>query len=73
MSQIGMFNTINTQHNSLTQLKFIGDPLEKEMQPTPIFLPGEPRGQRSQIGCCPWGHKELDMAWRLNNSKSKNI
>ena len=26
------------------------DPLEKEMQPTPVFLPGESHGQRSLAG-----------------------
>ena len=30
-------------------------------QPTPIFLPGESCGQRSLVGCCPWGHTGLDM------------
>ena len=34
-------------------------PLE-EWQPTPVFLPGESRGQESLVGYCPWGHKELD-------------
>ena len=36
--------------------------LEKEMawQPTPVFLPGEFRGQRSLVGYTPWGRKELD-------------
>ena len=24
------------------------------------LLPGEFRGQRSLVGCCPWGHTELD-------------
>ena len=28
---------------------------------TPVFLPGESRGQRSLVGYSPWGHKELDM------------
>ena len=37
------------------------DPLEKERQPTPVFLQGEFHGQRSLMGCSPWGHKELDM------------
>ena len=37
------------------------DPLEKEMQPTPVFLPGESHGQRSLVGYSPWGHKESDM------------
>ena len=29
-------------------------------QPTPVFLPGEPHGQRSLVGYSPWGRKELD-------------
>ena len=35
-------------------------PWRREWQPTPIFLPGEFHGQRSLVGCGPWGHKELD-------------
>ena len=35
--------------------------LEKEMQPTPVFLPGEFQGQGSLVGCRLWGHTELDM------------
>ena len=33
-----------------TQVRFLGweDPLEKEMQSTPVFLPGKSHGQRSQ-------------------------
>ena len=27
-------------------------------QPTPVLLPGESHGQRSLVGCRPWGHKE---------------
>ena len=30
-------------------------------QPTPVFLPGESHGQRSQEGYSPWGRKESDM------------
>ena len=30
-------------------------------QPTPVFLLGESHRQRSLVGYCPWGHKELDM------------
>ena len=30
-------------------------------QPTPVFLPGEFRGQRSLAGCSPWRHKQSDM------------
>ena len=36
----------------------------KEWQPTPVFLPGEFHGQRSLVGCSPWGYKEL---MRLND------
>ena len=32
-----------------------------QWQTTPVFLPGEPYGQRSLIGDGPRGHKELDM------------
>ena len=35
--------------------------LEKEMAPTPVFLPGESQGRGSLVGCCLWGCTELDM------------
>ena len=38
----------------------LGRSPEEEMQPTPVFLPGESRGQRNLAGYSPWGHKELD-------------
>ena len=46
-----------------TQVSSLGweDYLEKKMQPTPIFLPGEVHGQRSLVGCIPWGTKESNM------------
>ena len=34
--------------------------LEKEWQPTPVFLPGEFQGQRSLVGCCLWGRTESE-------------
>ena len=37
------------------------DSLEKEWQPTPVFLPGEFHGQRSLVSYSPWDRKELDM------------
>ena len=36
------------------------DPLERERLPTTVFLAGEFHGQRTLVGCSPWGHKELD-------------
>ena len=45
-----------------TWVQFLGqeDPLEKEMAPTPGFLPGESHGQRSLVGYSPWSCKEED-------------
>ena len=28
---------------------------EKVMAPTPVLLPGKSHGQRSLVGCSPWG------------------
>ena len=33
------------------------DPLEKEMQPTPVFLPGKSHGQRRVVGYSGWCYK----------------
>ena len=33
------------------------DPWARQWQPTPVFLPGEPHGQRSLEGYSPWGHR----------------
>ena len=38
--------------------------LEKAM--APVLLPGESHGQRSLVGCSPWGHEESDMTERLH-------
>ena len=55
-----------------TQVRSMGqeDPLEKGMQPTPVFLPGESHGQRSLTAYSPWGCKELDTTERLTLSLS---
>ena len=34
--------------------------LEKEWQPTPVFLPGESQGRGSLEGCRLWGRTESD-------------
>ena len=53
------------------RVQFLGweNPLEKEMQPTPVLMPGKSHGQRSLAGYNPWGHKESDMTWQLNINK----
>ena len=30
----------------------------RKRQPTPVFLPGKPHGQKSLAGCSPWGCKD---------------
>ena len=37
-------------------------PWGRQWQPTQVLLPGESHGQRSLVGCSPWGHKESDTA-----------
>ena len=32
----------------------------RKWQPNPVFLPGESHGQRSLVGCSPWGRTESD-------------
>ena len=45
-------------------------PWRREWPPTPVFLPGEPHGQRSLVGYSLWTHKELDTAERLSTHAS---
>ena len=48
------------------------DPLEKEMQPTPVFLLGKFHGQRSLAAYRSWNRKESDMTAQLCRSSSKS-
>ena len=43
-------------------------PCRRKWPPTPVFLPGEFRGQRSLAGYNPWGRKEWDTTDRLTLS-----
>ena len=47
-------------------------PWWRKWQPTAVFLPGKPHGQRSLLGCSPQGHTESDMTEWLNNSSSRS-
>ena len=40
--------------------------LEKEMAPHSVLLPGKSHGQRSLVGCSPWGREELDTTEQLH-------
>ena len=44
-------------------------PQRGEWQPTPVFWPGEFRGQRSLAGYSLWGHKESDITERLTHTQ----
>ena len=44
---------------SIYAYKFTGNPLQ-------YSLPGKSHGQRSLVGCSPWGHEESDMTERLH-------
>ena len=37
----------------------------RKWQSTPVFLLGKFHGQRSLVGCSPWGCKELDRTEQL--------
>ena len=49
----------------------------RKWQPTPIFLPGKPHGQRILVGHSPWGPKESDTNERFHflslSSKRKMV
>ena len=38
----------------------------RQWHPTPILLPGKSHGQRSLVGCSPWGSTESDTTERLH-------
>ena len=49
-------------HHRVTSLSlFTSIHWRRKWQPTPVFLPGEPQGRRSLVGCLLWGHTESDM------------
>ena len=38
----------------------------RQWHPTPVLLPGKSHGQRSLVGCSPWGREESDTTERLH-------
>ena len=66
-----MVKRLSTMRETWVQSLGGEDLLEKEMQPTPVFLPGKSHGGRSLVGYSPWGLKELDMTEQLHISDGK--
>ena len=52
-----MVKNLPAMQESWVQYPRWADPLEREWQPTPVFLPGESHGQRSLAGYSPRGHR----------------
>ena len=48
------------RYRSQVQSLVLEDPLEKEWQPIPVFLPRKYQGQRNLESYSPWGCKESD-------------
>ena len=40
-------------------------PWRRKWKPTPVSLPGKSHGQRSLVGCSPWGRRELGTSEQL--------
>ena len=38
----------------------------RQWHPTPVLLPGKSHGERSLVGCSPWGREESDTTERLH-------
>ena len=47
-------------------------PWRRKWQPTPVFLPGKPRGQRSLVGYSPQGYTESDMT-EVTKQQQQNL
>ena len=53
--------SLRVEHGWATSLSLFNFmPWRRKWQPTPVFLPGESRGQGSLVGCRRWGCTELD-------------
>ena len=63
------------QETQETQIQSLGweDSLEKEWQPTPVFLPGKSHDQRSVEGYSPRGPKKSDTTARTRACTIKLI
>ena len=62
-----MVNNLPATQETWVQSLCWENPLEKEWQPTPVFLSGEFHGQRRLAGYSPWGGKESDITHTIHS------
>ena len=56
---------IKIARRNINNLSYADD-RRRQWHPTPVLLPGKSHGQRSLVGCSPWGRKESDMTEQLH-------
>ena len=61
-----VISAVSTGSLTWSLLGFIPLKRRRQWYPTPVLLPGKSHGQRSLVGCSPWGGKESDMTERLH-------
>ena len=63
MAELVVENPPASKETVETRARFLGgeDPLEEVMATHSSVLARRPHGQKSLVGCHPWGRKELDM------------
>ena len=58
---------IRTQVSELRNLAFcVWRDWRRQWHPTPVLLPGKSHGQRSLVGCSPWGHTTQRFHFRFS-------
>ena len=48
-------------------------PWRRKWPPTPVFSPGKSHGQRSLVGCSPWGFKEQDTTAHTHGTHTQVV
>ena len=61
--------TVVKNQNNATIIIIV--PSMQQGHPSLVLLAGKSQGQRSLVGCGPWGRKESDMTERLSSSSSR--
>ena len=64
LQSIGSLRVRHDWATSLSLFTFLH--WRRKWLPTPVFLPGEPQGRESLVGCSPWGPYESDTTERLH-------